>query len=107
MFGRGGGLFYMNKPSISAIEHKARQRFGVEFAHVFPFRFRLYGDYVTWWGLAIGVDHTIIGLRRSLDELPALVQRGRVDYRSAPRLRPETKVSEVAPTRRRSLGRIL
>jgi hypothetical protein len=69
----------LNTPTV--IEAQARRKYNCAFAHVFSFVAKSLGEREQWFGISIGSDSrspTILGLRRSIDELPALVERGRL-----------------------------
>lgn len=57
------------------IEYLARQRFGSR-AQLFKVVTFIDGERIPWWGVAVCGE--IIGCRRELSELPALIERGRV-----------------------------
>ena len=66
--------------------HLAQQRFGPG-ARVFTFTDRLNGERSEWFGLS--VCGTIIGARRSLDELPQLITRGPLEVGITQNKRPD------------------
>jgi hypothetical protein len=69
----------LTQASIETLEAKARKLFDQPFARVFRWVRRDAGDLETWWGVSVGRDSRsmkLVGVRRTLGELPALIGRG-------------------------------
>jgi hypothetical protein len=70
---------WLTQATIESLEAQARKRFDVQFAKVFCFPRRDAGVWTTWYGVSFGSDSRsskLIGVRRTLGELPAMIQRG-------------------------------